>query len=155
MAKISLIQGLKQSQKITLTPQLLKAIKLLELNNIELNNYLDEEILENPLIKKLENADANYLAEDNTSQDSNIGTSYDDPDQLEKSNEGSPTFQTNNLFDSSFSSNEISNILEETLQSEQSIYEIISKQINISQPVCLQYKAVLLMLMMGIKEYLL
>jgi len=131
MAKISLIQGLKQSQKIALTPQLLKAIKLLELNNIELNNYLDEEILENPLIKKLENADANYLAEDNTSQDSNIGTSYDDPDQLEKSNEGSPTFQTNNLFDSSFSSNEISNILEETLQSEQSIYEIISKQINI------------------------
>ena len=42
MAKISLIQGLKQSQKIALTPQLLKAIKLLELNNIELNNYLDE-----------------------------------------------------------------------------------------------------------------
>ncbi len=131
MAKISLIQGLKQSQKIALTPQLLKAIKFLELNNIELNNYLDEEILENPLIKKLENDDVNYLVEDNVSEDSNVGLSDNDSNLLQKSNEGSPAFETNNLYDSSYSSNDINNILEDTIPFEQSIYEIISEQVNI------------------------
>ena len=52
MAKISLVQNIKQSQKMTLTPQLLKAIKLLELNNIDLDNYLQQEILDNPLLEK-------------------------------------------------------------------------------------------------------
>ena len=52
MAKISLIQNIKQSQKMALTPQLLKAIKLLELNNIDLDNYLQQEVLENPLLEK-------------------------------------------------------------------------------------------------------
>ena len=131
MAKLSLIQGLKQSQKIALTPQLIKAIKFLELNNIELNNYLDEEILENPLIKKLENDDVNYLVEDNVSEDSNIGLSDNDSNLLQKSNEGSPTFETNNLYDSSYSSNENNNILEDTIPIEQSVYEIISEQVNI------------------------
>ena len=53
MAKISLIQNVKQSQKMALTPQLLKAIKLLELNNIDLDNYLEQEVLENPLLEKV------------------------------------------------------------------------------------------------------
>tara|TARA_A100001234_G_C12303750_1_gene250465 strand:- start:40 stop:210 length:171 start_codon:yes stop_codon:yes gene_type:complete len=52
MAKISLIQNVKQSQKMALTPQLLKAIKLLELNNIDLDNYLEQEVLENPTFRK-------------------------------------------------------------------------------------------------------
>ena len=38
---------------MALTPQLLKAIKLLELNNIDLDNYLEQEILENPLLEKI------------------------------------------------------------------------------------------------------
>ena len=53
MAKISLVQNIKQTQKMALTPQLLKAIKLLELNNIDLDNYLEQEILENPLLEKI------------------------------------------------------------------------------------------------------
>ena len=54
MAKISLVQNIKQSQKMSLTPQLLKAIKLLELNNIDLDNYLQQEILDNPLLEKVD-----------------------------------------------------------------------------------------------------
>ena len=57
MAKISLIQNIKQSQKMALTPQLLKAIKLLELNNIDLDNYLEQEVLENPLLEKVSGND--------------------------------------------------------------------------------------------------
>ena len=36
MIKISLKPGIKQSQGIALTPQLLQSIKLFELNNLEL-----------------------------------------------------------------------------------------------------------------------
>ena len=53
MVKISLVQNIKQTQRMALTPQLLKAIKLLELNNIDLDNYLEQEILENPLLEKI------------------------------------------------------------------------------------------------------
>ena len=51
--KTSLVQNIKQTQRMALTPQLLKAIKLLELNNIDLDNYLEQEILENPLLEKI------------------------------------------------------------------------------------------------------
>ena len=73
MPKISLIQDIKQSQKMALTPQLLKAIKLLELNNIELDNYLEKEILDNPLLEK-ENNDEVDLRDDSLldSEDFNI-----------------------------------------------------------------------------------
>ena len=57
MVKISLIPGIKQTQGISLTPQLIQSIKLYELNNLELENYLANEILENPF---LENKDDDY-----------------------------------------------------------------------------------------------
>ena len=57
MVKISLIPGIKQTQGISLTPQLIQSIKLYELNNLELENYLANEILENLL---LENKDDEY-----------------------------------------------------------------------------------------------
>ena len=82
-------------------------------------------------VKKLENDDVNYLVEDNVSEDSNIRLSDNDSNLLQKSNEGSPTFETNNLYDSSYSSNENNNILEDTIPIEQSVYEIISEQVNI------------------------
>lgn len=41
----------KQTGSLTLTPQLRQAIKLLELSNIELEAYLAQEILDNPLLE--------------------------------------------------------------------------------------------------------
>ncbi|MGB0934608.1 MAG: RNA polymerase factor sigma-54 [Alphaproteobacteria bacterium] len=40
----------KQSQSIVMTPQLQQAVKLLELSNIELMSYLENAVLENPLL---------------------------------------------------------------------------------------------------------
>ena len=57
MVKISLIPGIKQAQGISLTPQLIQSIKLFELNNIDLEHYLADQILENPF---LENKDDSY-----------------------------------------------------------------------------------------------
>ncbi len=130
MAKISLVQNIKQSQKMTLTPQLLKAIKLLELNNIDLDNYLQEEILDNPLLKKV--GDDESLKDNINGNDENLSSQK----KLESSfshnedSEGSPSFDRANLYESSSTS--IDNIIEETVESKNSLYQIITDQINIS-----------------------
>ena len=130
MAKISLVQNIKQSQKMTLTPQLLKAIKLLELNNIDLDNYLQEEILDNPLLEKV--GDDESLKDNINDNDENLSSQK----KLESSfshnedSEGSPSFDTANLYESSSTS--IDNIIEETIESKNSLYQIITDQINIS-----------------------
>ena len=130
MAKISLVQNIKQSQKMTLTPQLLKAIKLLELNNIDLDNYLQQEILDNPLLEK--SADEQRLSDNIHENDENLSTE----DKSESSflhnedSEVSPSFDTANLYESSSTS--IDNIIEETIESKNSLYQIITDQINIS-----------------------
>ena len=130
MAKISLVQNIKQSQKMTLTPQLLKAIKLLELNNIDLDNYLQQEILDNPLLEKA--ADDQSL-KDNINDNNRNLSSQDKSESSFSHNtnsEGSPSFDTANLYESSSTS--IDNIIEETIESKNSLYQIISDQINIS-----------------------
>ncbi len=130
MVKISLVQNIKQSQKMTLTPQLLKAIKLLELNNIDLDDYLQQEILDNPLLEKA--GDDESLKDNINDNDKNLSSQ----DKLEISFshnedlEGSPSFDTTNLYESSSTS--IDNVIEETLESKNSLYQIITDQINIS-----------------------
>jgi len=130
MAKISLVQNIKQSQKMTLTPQLLKAIKLLELNNIDLDNYLQEEILDNPLLEKV--GDDESLKDNINDNDENLSSQkkLDSSFSHNEDSEGSPSFDTANLYESSSTS--IDNIIEETLESKNSLYQIITDQINIS-----------------------
>lgn len=43
---------LKQSQQLVMTPQLQQAIKLLQLNNVELGEFIEEELEKNPLLEK-------------------------------------------------------------------------------------------------------
>ena len=130
MAKISLVQNIKQSQKMTLTPQLLKAIKLLELNNIDLDNYLQQEILDNPLLEKA--ADDQSLKDNINDNDKNLSSQDKSESSLSHNtdSEGSPSFDTANLYESSSTS--IDNIIEETIESKNSLYQIITDQINIS-----------------------
>ncbi len=45
---------LRQSQNLVMTPQLQQAIKLLQMNNVELSEYLEEELEKNPLLEKAE-----------------------------------------------------------------------------------------------------
>lgn len=46
---------LRQTQSLVMTPQLQQAIKLLQLNNLELNDFLKEELEKNPLLERDEN----------------------------------------------------------------------------------------------------
>ena len=49
---------LRQSQQLVMTPQLQQAIKLLQLNNVELEEYIEEELEKNPLLEKADPAEA-------------------------------------------------------------------------------------------------
>jgi len=54
MSEISQRLDLKQSQNLVMTPQLQQAIKLLQLNNLEISDLVEEEIEKNPLLEKQE-----------------------------------------------------------------------------------------------------
>ena len=43
---------LRQSQALVMTPQLQQAIKMLQMNNLELNMYVDQELEQNPLLER-------------------------------------------------------------------------------------------------------
>jgi RNA polymerase sigma-54 factor len=42
----------RQSQSLTLTPQLMQSIRLLQLSHLDLNAFVDEELLRNPLLER-------------------------------------------------------------------------------------------------------
>ncbi len=54
MSKITQRLDIRQSQNLVMTPQLQQAIKLLQLSNQELNEFVEEEIAQNPLLEKKE-----------------------------------------------------------------------------------------------------
>jgi RNA polymerase sigma-54 factor len=48
----------RQAQSLTLTPQLMQSIKLLQLSHLELNNFVEDELLRNPLLEREEGGEA-------------------------------------------------------------------------------------------------
>src|SRR6201747_2547242 len=52
MSNISQRLDLRQSQNLVMTPQLQQAIKLLQLSNVELAEYIESELAQNPLLEK-------------------------------------------------------------------------------------------------------
>ncbi len=54
MTTISQKLDLRQGQNLVMTPQLQQAIKLLQLNNAELADYIEAELAQNPLLEKSE-----------------------------------------------------------------------------------------------------
>lgn len=54
MSDFSQKLDLKQSQNLVMTPQLQQAIKLLQLNNVEIAELVEEELAQNPLLEKKE-----------------------------------------------------------------------------------------------------
>ena len=54
---------LRQSQSLVITPQLQQAIKLLQLSSVELAEYVEQELVENPLLEIDESGDGGALLE--------------------------------------------------------------------------------------------
>ncbi|MEO6014277.1 MAG: RNA polymerase factor sigma-54 [Devosia sp.] len=53
----------RQSQSLTLTPQLMQSIRLLQLGHLELNMFVDAELLRNPLLEREDGSEAGDAAE--------------------------------------------------------------------------------------------
>lgn len=72
---------LRQTQSLVMTPQLQQAIKLLQLSNIELTAYVEQELERNPLLERVEPRDAG-AAEDryDDRRDAGEGVLVDSPD---------------------------------------------------------------------------
>src|SRR5215216_6378275 len=47
----------RQSQSLTLTPQLMQSIRLLQLSHLELNAFVEAELLRNPLLEREDGAE--------------------------------------------------------------------------------------------------
>ena len=48
----------RQSQSLTLTPQLMQSIRLLQLSHLELNAFVEAELLRNPLLEREDGSEA-------------------------------------------------------------------------------------------------
>ena len=76
---------LRQVQTLVMTPQLQQAIKLLQLSNLELAEYLDQELEQNPLLQQenhsLKDGDQNEntdTSEENQAESPDTEINYDD-----------------------------------------------------------------------------
>ncbi|GAA0780163.1 RNA polymerase sigma-54 factor [Roseibium denhamense] len=66
---------MRQSQSLVMTPQLMQAIKLLQMSNLDLVAYVEAELERNPLLEKGETDSAPDGGEDTSGQDQGSGDS--------------------------------------------------------------------------------
>lgn len=82
---------LRQSQSLVMTPQLQQAIKLLQFNNVELADYVEKELEQNPLLERDDRPNADGLdgpeLGKGAAEDAD-GSDYADPPALESLNLG-------------------------------------------------------------------
>ena len=138
---------IKQNQSLIMTPQLQQAIKLLQLTNIELTEFIDKAQMENPLLQEKKELSQNKLI-DNENINPNICEKLNDTsDLLQKENK----IDLENTFDSHLSSNandenkklydreilksgnikSAGEVIEKTLKNKISLKEYLVNQINI------------------------
>ncbi|PZQ46807.1 MAG: RNA polymerase sigma-54 factor [Micavibrio aeruginosavorus] len=78
MSSINQRLDLRQAQNLVMTPQLQQAIKLLQLNNAELAEYIEAEIAQNPLLEKQPNESESDAPEHKTAEDrDNVQDDFD------------------------------------------------------------------------------
>ena len=142
----------KQSQSLLLTPQLRQAISLLQMTNLELNELIEQELQNNPLLEREDDHLANTqdthertiddINEDNQSlydgdQISNDSDYQNEFDDFGSDTEGYDTFETTDWSDYNQSKNKQNDenafdYFEKKLSQEKSLYTIIDEQINLN-----------------------
>ena len=138
---------IKQNQSLIMTPQLQQAIKLLQLSNIELSEFIDKAQLENPFLEEKKESSKNHIDNDkniNSNICENLQSSTD-PLKKESRVDLENTFDTHLSSDSKMenkqlyekeiikSSNNVSagEVIEKTLNHKVSLREYLINQINI------------------------
>ena len=137
---------IKQNQSLIMTPQLQQAIKLLQLTNIELADFIDKAQLENPFLKEdCKSINKKTLDKVNPDVCDNMNSSLD-PLKKESSLDLENTFDThissnskkenqklyNNEIVKSGTNTSAGEVIEKTLKYKVSLREFLINQININ-----------------------
>lgn len=139
---------IKQSQSLLMTQQLRQAINILQLNNIELNEFVEQELARNPLLEKedehLNNQDYNLAPtidssyddlknnEEEFKADIDYNTAFDDygsDSEGYESNSDHDWSEYNKSKDNRH--NEDFDYFEEKVSKEKSLYQFINEQIGV------------------------
>lgn len=142
---------IKQTQSTLLTPQLRQAIGLLQMTNLELNEFIEQELQKNPLLEResehlasyddttpkniddINDAPSNPYEEIPISNDSDYQNNFDD---FGSDTEGYNSFENADWSDYNTSkvkrdSDDAFDYFEQRLTKEKSLYDIIDEQIGI------------------------
>ncbi len=129
---------LKQSQSLVMTPQLQQAIKLLQLNNLELTNLVNKELEENPFLEN-ESVELDNQNDQDTEKTDELDESFengesiaDEPcnDDFENRWDNDATFEFNSKH-SSTESTDVGSVIEQTLSNKVSLKSILSNQADL------------------------
>ena len=142
--KINQQLKIKQNQSIIMTPQLQQAIKLLQLSNIELSEYVENAKLENPFIKDDLKTQKSVVKEHKTNDVVENSKHNNDPLKSTSNIEMNNTFDTHiseNCYESKKSINKnnfesknssLTDIIENTEANKISLKEFLINQIRLS-----------------------
>lgn len=84
MSQITQRLDLRQSQNLVMTPQLQQAIKLLQLSNQELSEFIEEELANNPLLEKAETErETNDAPQDSFEEKDDVDAAFDGPEDFD------------------------------------------------------------------------
>ncbi len=129
---------LKQSQSLVMTPQLQQAIKLLQLNNLELTNLVNKELEENPFLEN-ESVELDNQNDQDTEKTDELDESFengesiaDEPcnDDFENRWDSDATFEFNSKH-STTDSVDVGSVIEQTLSNKVSLKSILSNQADL------------------------
>jgi RNA polymerase sigma-54 factor len=138
--------NIKQNQSLIMTPQLQQAIKLLQLTNIELSDFIEKAQLENPFLKENSPTITKINVEEKNSNTYENMNSSVDPLKIDNKLDLENTFDTHissnsimenkKLFDKevirSGSITSAGEVIEKTLKHEVSLREHLINQINLT-----------------------
>ena len=129
---------LKQSQSLVMTPQLQQAIKLLQLNNLELSNLVNKELEENPFLEN-ENIDLDENESLNEEKTSDLGESFENGESIAdepQNNDFENRWDTDNSYEfknnsSSTESPDAGSVIEQTLSDKLTLKSILKSQADL------------------------
>lgn len=135
MSNISQRLDLRQSQNLVMTPQLQQAIKLLQLNNFELNEVIEEEMEKNPLLEKAESEDQPTEQSEEPAEKDNIEETFDaanntEPDSAPDFDPGSSMADIGSGGNTKFENYE--NSFENRMEAEKTLREHLTEQLQVA-----------------------
>ena len=97
-------QAIRQKQSLVITAQLQQAIKLLQMNNFELEQFIEEQSLENPFLE-VASAEAGDKPAEGAVQEPAPTSSAPDATDIQLGNEAADSPMTSDGMDNTFDSN--------------------------------------------------